>query len=586
MRGRIFLKLFFAYLVVIAACTLTLDIAIRRAWERSFQAQIESSLREKVQLFAQRVQGTPHPDFTALARDASKAANARVTIIDSSGVVLVDTGANPATMENHANRPEFVTALHGGVGSGVRRSQTFGADFMYAAAPIPGGAVRLAYPLSALTGITGQVRHTLLLSSLLAGALAMLLAALATRSISRRLRAIVYFADRIAAGDLSARIAEDSSDEIGKVATALDKTARQLQQVFAQIETNRQQLEALLNSMQEAVIAVSNDGRLMWSNQRMERMLPAGVRRSGKIIETIRDPEFLRSVQEALDSRLVTSTRVTTLFPGRIYTATTAPMPGGGAVTVLHDLTEPERVEKTRRDFIANVSHELRTPLTSIQGYAETLSEAFREDDPAREFVEIIRRNAQRMYRLTEDLLALARVESGEQRFDFQPVAPAELLNDAALNFDDHYRGSGVELALTSTAQGEVEVDRAAIQQVFNNLLDNAVKYGGDGGKILLGSRDVDDRVLFYVRDFGPGIPSEHLPRLFERFYRVDKARSVQSGGTGLGLAIAKHIVRAHGGEIRAESELNHGAVFSFILPRRQLLFMPVVGSNQTSVSS
>lgn len=585
MRGRIFLKLFFAYLFVIAACTLTLDIAIRHAWVNSLRAEIETSQREKVQLLALRVQSERDGDLPALAHQVAKVANSRVTIITSDGRVLADSDANPADMENHATRPEFQAALKGSVGTDVRRSHTLGIDFMYTAVPIPGGAVRMAYPLSSLNAITGQVRHTLLLSSILAVALALLLATLATRSISRRLKAIVYFADRIAAGDLSARIAEDSSDEIGKVAGALDKTARQLQEVFAQIETNRQQLEALLNSMQEAVIAVSNDGRLMWANQRMERMLPAGLRHKGRIIETIRDPEFLRSIQEALETRRVISTRVTTLLPGRAFVATTAPMPGGGAVTVLHDLTETERVEKTRRDFIANVSHELRTPLTSIQGYAETLTEAFREDDPAREFVDIIRRNAQRMYRLTEDLLTLARVESGEQRFQFHGVTPAELLDEAALSFNDHYRNNGIELSVMNTAQDEVEVDRGAIQQVFTNLLDNAVKYGGSGGKILLGSRDVEDRVLFYVRDFGPGIPSEHLPRLFERFYRVDKARSVQSGGTGLGLAIAKHIVRAHGGEIRAESELNHGAVFSFVLPRRQLLFMPPVGNQTKAVS-
>ena len=567
MRGRIFLKLFLAYLVVIAACTLTLDLAIRPAWIRSLRTEIETSLRQKAQLFALRVQAEKNPDYNALAREVAQSAGARATIISSDGHVLADSEANAAEMENHATRPEFIDALRGKTGTDVRRSHTLGIDFMYSAAPIPGGAVRLAYPLSAIEAINGPVRHTLFLSSVFAAALALLLASIATQSISRRLKAIVYFADRIAAGDLSARIAEDSTDEIGKVATALDKTARQLQEVFAQVEANRQQLEALLNSMQEAVIAVSNDGRLLWANHRMERMLSSGIRRNGKVIETVRDPGFLRGVQDAIESRRVTSTRVSTLLPGRTFTATTAPMPGGGAVSVLHDLTETERVEKTRRDFIANVSHELRTPLTSIQGYAETLAEAFREDDPAREFVEVIRRNAQRMYRLTEDLITLARVESGEKRMEFQTVTPGELLAEAELNFNDHHRGTGIELSLMNTAQGDVEVDRDAIRQVFSNLLDNAVKYGGSGGKILLGSRDVDDRVLFYVRDFGPGIPSEHLPRLFERFYRVDKARSVQSGGTGLGLAIAKHIVRAHGGEIRAESELNHGSTFVFTLP-------------------
>ena len=583
MRGRIFLKLFFAYLVVIAACTLTLDIAIRRAWVNSLRSEIETSLKQKAQMFALRVRDQRNGDLSAIAREAGKAADARATIITANGQVLADTDANPAEMENHRTRPEFQIALNGSVGTNVRRSHTLGIDFMYAAAPIPGGAVRLAYPLSSLNAITGQVRRTLLESSLLAAALALILAAFATQSISRRLKAIVYFSDRIAAGDLSARIAESSTDEIGKVAAALDKTARQLETVFAEVESNRQQLEALLNSMQEAVIAVSNDGRALWANQRMERMLSGGVRKNARIIESIRDPEFLRSVQAALETRRVTSARVITLLPGRAFTATTAPMPGGGAVTVLHDLTETERVEKTRRDFIANVSHELRTPLTSIQGYAETLGEAFPENDPAHEFVDIIRRNAQRMYRLTEDLLTLARVESGEQRFDFQAIKPEELLNEAALGFNDHYRNSGIELSVMNDAESEVEVDRGAIQQVFTNLLDNAVKYGGGGGKILLGSRDVEDRVLFYVRDFGPGIPSEHLPRLFERFYRVDKARSVQSGGTGLGLAIAKHIVRAHGGEIRAESELNHGAVFSFVLPRKQPLFAPTTSTHSTA---
>ena len=584
MRGRIFLKLFFAYLVVIIACTLTLDIAIRRAWVNSLRNQIQESQRDKVQLFALRVQAERNADLPALARQVSKAASARATIITSDGQVLADSDANPADMENHATRPEFVDALKGNIGTNVRRSHTLGIDFMYTAAPIPGGAVRLAYPLSSLNAITGQVRHTLLMSSLLAFGLALILAAFATQSISRRLRAIVYFADRIASGDLSARIAENSTDEIGKVAAALDKTARQLQEVFAEIESNRQQLEALLNSMQEAVIAVSSDGRLMWANQRMERMLPGGVRRNAKLIETIRDPEILRGIHEALETRRVTTARVSTLVTGRTYSATNAPMPGGGAVTVLHDRTEMERVEKTRRDFIANVSHELRTPLTSIQGYAETLAEAFPEEDPGREFVDIIRRNAQRMYRLTEDLLTLARVESGEQRFDFRAVPPGELLDEAALSFNDHYRNSGIELSVMNNAQGEVEVDRGSILQVFTNLLDNAVKYGGSGGKILLGSREVEDRVLFYVRDFGPGIPSEHLPRLFERFYRVDKARSVQSGGTGLGLAIAKHIVRAHAGEIRAESELNHGAVFSFVLPRHQPFYAPL-GEKRTGAS-
>ncbi len=246
-------------------------------------------------------------------------------------------------------------------------------------------------------------------------------------------------------------------------------------------------------------------------------------------------------------------------------------MPGGGAVAVMHDQTEIERVEKTRRDFIANVSHELRTPLTSIQGYAETVLESERLSDTTREFVEIIRKNAMRMARLTEDLLVLARVESGEQNFQLEPATAQELLDEAVKTFQDIAASRGIELAIMNTSSSGVSVDRDAIHQVFGNLIDNAMKYGQEGHKILIGACDAEDGVQFFVRDFGAGISSEHLPRLFERFYRVDKARSRESGGTGLGLAIAKHVVRAHGGAIKAESELNHGSTFYFTLPRVQV---------------
>jgi two-component system phosphate regulon sensor histidine kinase PhoR len=294
-------------------------------------------------------------------------------------------------------------------------------------------------------------------------------------------------------------------------------------------------------------------------------------------------------------------------------------MPGGGVVAVLRDLTETERMEKTRRDFIANVSHELRTPLTSIQGYTETLLDSGITDSHVRDFLEIIRKNAARMSRLTEDLLTLARVESGEQRFDIQKVSTEELLQDALESFREVARTYGVELAVDNAVpEANVNADREAIHQIFSNLIENALKYAASGKKIVLGARPASGASLgsssgaktagaanlaaaagspsqatpasatgttavkesdsssspfaveFYVRDFGPGISSEHVPRLFERFYRVDKARSRESGGTGLGLAIAKHIMFAHGGTIRAESELNHGSTFLFVLPASQ----------------
>ena len=582
MRNRIFIKLLAAFALVIAAATGTFDFSAHHAWKDSLLQQIELNLRQKTQMFANHVNDVGALSWldqkqtggsAQLARlqsivaEDGRAAGARATIIDSQGKVWADSEANPASMENHAQRSEFVAALKGNVGTDTRRSRTVGVPFLYVAAPVAGGAVRLAYPLSDVEAALAGVRRHLLLGSLLAFVVALVISGIAAQSTARRLHRIVQFADRIAAGDLAARIEEPSGDEIGQVATSLDKTARRLEESFAALQTSQHQLETLLNSMQDAVIAVSADDRVQWANQTMHKLVPQRTRKNAPLVETVRDPDFLTAVRGASEARKVFTARAASIVPGRTFDVTAAPMPGGGAVAVLRDLTETERIEKTRRDFIANVSHELRTPLTSIQGYTETLLDSAPDNNHSREFLDIIRKSALRMSRLTEDLLTLARVESGEQRFDIQPSTPADLLQEAVQSFREIARAQDIELKVEDRASAQVGADPEAIHQVFSNLVDNALKYAQSGGRIILGARPVAEGVEFYVQDFGPGIPSEHLPRLFERFYRVDKARSRESGGTGLGLAIAKHIVLAHGGTIRARSELNHGSTFLFTLP-------------------
>ena len=577
MRNRIFFKLLAAFLVVIFAAAVTFDFMVGGAWQSSLRAEIERNLTQKTQMLAHRVETDRSHSLTDIAAQEAQSAGARVTIVDSGGKVLADSEANPAGMENHAKRPEFASALAGKVGSNERRSATIGIPFLYVAAPISGGAVRLAYPLSDVEAVSAQVRRRLGLASGMAFLFALIVAAVAAHWSARRLERIVEVAARIAEGDLQARIRETSQDEVGRVAAAIDVTARRVEQSFAAVRSSQRQLETLLNSMQDAVIAVSADGLVQWANQPMDRLVPQGTRLHQPVVETIRDPDFLATVKEAASSREVKTSRATSIVSGRAFDVTAAPLPDGGAVAVLRDLTETERVEKTRRDFIANVSHELRTPLTSIQGYAETLLDSTPENvSPNREFLEIIRKNSSRMSRLTEDLLTLARVESGETRFEPEAVPPAELLHDAEESFREIARGHGIELQIQDFSPNEdspilhlrsVLADREAIHQVFSNLIDNALKYGASGGRIVLGARAVPHAVEFFVQDFGAGIASEHLPRLFERFYRVDKARSRESGGTGLGLAIAKHIMLAHSGSIRAESDLAHGSTFLFTLP-------------------
>jgi two-component system phosphate regulon sensor histidine kinase PhoR len=414
----------------------------------------------------------------------------------------------------------------------------------------------------------------LIFGSVLALAAAILLAAFFARRVAQRFDRIVLFANRIAAGDLSARLEEDNLDELSEVAHALDATASRLEQSFHALEASRRELAALLDSMQEAVVAVNAQGQVIWSNSVMQRICSGAVREGRPLVELLRDPDVLSCVDGALSQRENFNGKALSVAPGRIFEVSAAPTPGGGAVAVLHDVTSIERAEKTRRDFIANVSHELRTPLTSISGYVETLLEGHEQISPqAREFLAIILKNATRMNRLTEDLLALANVESGDYKLSLQSMRASAIVEDAIDSLTGMVLDSDVSLEAAGTTDALVLADADALNQVFGNLIENAMKYGKSGKRVLVGAQlfdrgDTDSKMVeFFVRDFGPGIPSEHLDRIFERFYRVDKARSRESGGTGLGLAIVKHIVMAHGGSIRAESELGSGVTFLFTLP-------------------
>ena len=417
-----------------------------------------------------------------------------------------------------------------------------------------------------------ETRHFLdremLWSGLIALAVALPVAAWAAGGVTARLQRVVAFARRIAQGDLGARLDVSGGDELAAMEGALNQTAERLGQSFAEIESRRHELATMLDSMQEAVVAITAEGQVRWSNTVMQKIAGTQIKPGRPLIHSVRDPDLLACVRGALQDGEVRSGRASSLAPGRIFEINAAPLPSGGAIAVLHDVTRIEQAEKSRRDFIANVSHELRTPLTSIQGYVETLVEDTKPNpETMREFLGIIHKNATRMNRLTEDLLALASVESPDYKLVAQPARACALVQDAIESLGGIVVDSEVELESAGAPDKLVMADPDAMNQVFGNLIENAVKYGKENKRIVVGAKLLEDEVEFFVQDFGPGIPSEHLDRIFERFYRVDKARSRESGGTGLGLAIVKHIVEAHGGRIWAESELGAGAAFHFTLP-------------------
>ena len=408
----------------------------------------------------------------------------------------------------------------------------------------------------------------LLWSALIALVIALPVAAWVAGGVTARLERVVAFARRIAEGDLSARLDEAGEDELADVEAALNRSAAQLGGSFAEIESRRQELAAMLDSMQEAVVAITPEGTVRWSNAVMQRIAGTEIQVGRPLVHSVRDPDVLACVSGALELREVRCGRASSLAPGRIYEVNAAPLPSGGALAVLHDVTSIENAEKSRREFIANVSHELRTPLTSIQGYVETLVEdPSPSPETTREFLGVILKNATRMNRITEDLLTLASVESPDYKLSRQSTRTSALVKDAIDTLRGMVVDSGVKLESAGAPEAPVMADPDAMNQVFGNLIENALKYGKGGKRIRVGARLLDAEVEFNVQDYGPGMASEHLNRIFERFYRIDKARSRESGGTGLGLAIVKHIVLAHGGRVWAESELGKGATFHFTLP-------------------
>jgi two-component system phosphate regulon sensor histidine kinase PhoR len=357
------------------------------------------------------------------------------------------------------------------------------------------------------------------------------------------------------------------------------RAAREAEEYIAgergRLEQRGNRLEVLLEGMPDAVLGVDAAGRAQWSNGHMQRLMgrdTAGVsvRHGRALVHTFRDPALLAAVQKTLDEGVSTECRSESIVAGRVFQVHASPLPAGGAVVVLHDNTQAELMERTQRDFVANVSHELRTPLTSIVGYVETVLDHETLSAPAREFLDTVLKNASRMHRLTEDLLLLTRTERAENPLEPEPVSAERLLRDALTMVSGSTYAEGAQLTVGATTNRRVLADENAVLQVLANLLENAVKYSSGGlemPRVVLSAKEAGGEVEFSVKDSGPGIASEHLPRIFERFYRVEKARSRATGGTGLGLSIARDLIEQHGGRIWVESALGEGSIFRFTLP-------------------
>lgn len=566
MTGRVFSKLLLSFLLVLSIGTVALDFTLRTLAERQMVRGAGESLSAEAALIAQQANGLTAGTAGNFIRKEAMAVGASVILLDTQGHLLAASDATGSSQSTPA--VERGQAFREVLAKRSRRGFEISGGKLYATARAGNAVVQLVGSLDGVQASLYALRSDLLLGFLLTIVLSVLLAAFLARRMTRRAKRVIGFAHRMSAGELAARMNEAELDAMPEVAPALNAMAGRLERSFRERETKQRELTAMIDSMQEAVVAVDPAGLVSWSNAVMQQIAPGAVREGRSLVQTIRDPDVLACVSEALEEHELRSAKARSIVPGRIFEVNAAPTPDGGAVVVLHDVTEIERAETMRRDFIANVSHEMRTPLTSISGYVETLLDITEElPEHVREFLGIILKNATRMNRLTEDLLALANVESGEYRLKMQRVPASVLMADTLESLGGMLVDSGIDVEVRESTDAPVMVDVDAMTQVFGNLIENAMKYAHSGKKLVVGVRNSARGVEFYVQDFGPGIALEHQERIFERFYRVDKARSRESGGTGLGLAIAKHIVRVHGGTIRVESELGGGATFLFCLP-------------------
>jgi two-component system phosphate regulon sensor histidine kinase PhoR len=606
-RARLFWKLGLTYFALLLGALLAIDLYSSRALRREYIR----SAGDQLAFLTNIAQARP-PDFNdSSARLAwtewmARQSGARITVADSTARVLADSAPDPQSVENLSNQPEIEQALVLGTGQSVRHSAALNRDLLYRAVRYqpPAGppvVVRMALPLAQTDSSLAELQRRFAAASLFILIVGSVTSIVFFRMFATRVERLKDFSRRLAQGDFRPLPAESPRDELGELAGALNETAAWMDGTIRSLSGERNRSSAILRSMVEGVAVIDAQERLVFSNRAFSEILnldSASIEGDGgPLIEVVRNSELLGLIRRALLGEEGLQSDIAMGFiQQRSFSITAAPVkaleanlgagsgggPGSGyesgrhaeekpsgAVVVLHDVTELRRLERVRQDFVANVSHEFKTPLTAIQGFAETLLAGALEDPQNnRRFLEIIRDQATRLARLTDDLLKLARIEAGKLELEFLSVRPIELIERCAET--SLLKSSRKQITLEMAVPPGLPAmrgDASVLRDVLQNLLDNAIQYTPPGGSIRVSATASAREAVITVGDTGIGIPLAEQERIFERFYRVDAARSREAGGTGLGLSIAKHIVEAHGGRLWVESEVGRGSRFSFSSP-------------------
>ncbi|MBN1526251.1 MAG: HAMP domain-containing protein [Candidatus Omnitrophica bacterium] len=587
--NKIRFKLALLFCILFAAVFVPLYIYLNSNLKAYVESRIEDNLRRELLLTkdlldneASRYLAFPAAD--AFADRVAARLGCRITIIAPDGSVMGDSRLDESgirTVENHLERPEVQGALNTGFGMSRRFSSTIRTQMLYMAVPLGAkgarGVLRMAMSLSDILVGESRIRRIIGYALLFALTLAVALTFTVSTFVSEPLSEMSVIAERIAGGDFSRKVCIRSRDEIGRLASAINHMSDEIEKEIAKVRSEEAKLRAMITHMFEGLLLTDDKGAVLLMNPSLRKTLLVEVAPEGKMpLEVIRNAAVHEIVEDVLkgDRGLITAEMSVHAPAQRTFKVNGVPMIRegrvAGALLVFHDITELKRLEAMRRDFVANVSHELRTPVASIKGYAETLVHGAIDDkEDAREFVDIIYRDSERLAKLVEDLLDLSRIESGRMKMVFLPAAISDIVKKALAVLDNQAKAKSIRMAYDITeGLPKVVGDEARLIQVMVNLLDNAIRYTPMGGSVTIRAYPQEGFVRVDVSDTGIGIPNEDLPRIFERFYTVDRSRSKELGGTGLGLSIVKHIVQAHRGEVWAESEPGKGSTFSFTIPQ------------------
>jgi two-component system, OmpR family, phosphate regulon sensor histidine kinase PhoR len=586
-RKKLIWQLYPSYLLIILLSLGGVTWYSLSVFEQAFLRQTSASLETKAVLLTQTIQSLfPFSEnqkaIDSFCKELSKKIATRITIILPDGTVIADSEKNPSEMENHQGRIEIQQAIKGVTGQSIRYSTTLQEDMMYVALPVfkdskISGVVRTALPLTILKQAQRHITFQILISGFLISLFAAILSFLISRRIGKSLEKLKEGAERFAQGLLQAKIPLCDSMEMSRVAEAMNQMADQLEERIQTIRLQQNEQNAVFSSMTESVLALDNEEKILNFNQAAGLLftIPLETGRGRSVQEVIRNPDLERFLKKAfentepIEAEIVIREEEERILQARSSLLKNAEGKRIGILIVMNDITKLKKLETIRKDFVANVSHELRTPVTSIKGFIETLKNGAVNDPSEREhFLDILLRQTDRLNAILEDLLSLSRIEQESEKDEIilETGDLKKMMGAAIQNCQKKAEEKNIRIIRSGEENILVKMNPSLIEQALTNLIDNAIKYSDEGKEIRVSVRQTEKQIQISVQDFGCGISKEHLSRIFERFYRVDKARSRKMGGTGLGLSIVKHIVQAHKGEIKVESTPGKGSTFSLYL--------------------